>query len=536
MMKTSRRNLLLASLGAAQLALLGRFGVRSALAGPTPKGPTKLLCIWLDGGCNWEHIFTPLTGAGIDKFIRPPEGGNHPFGYSKGQVRNFDGTAADLTDPGTTRKLRGPVFWNDANPADTTGDNPLSGGAQTYRPWGYSWIDPKYKLHERTCVLVGADQGTASHASGIVASMCGIAGSSFRAPSVQAVVANYMSSFFPDRPVPNACLGGTLPAAVTLPARVTPYSLTSLAMVETTISDRRDSAWAGLRERTMVDAVGFDGKATGGTVPLTINDARILEAIRSRKGHSTSGTDAMYQQLYETTVGVSKTIARDVLTQLDKTKGFEFLDADPLYSGGALSTACIGSADICGGVRSGGSYDFALRLLKSDLVTSLTLRATSIANTGFDVHFAGGATSQTSHLRIALEAIGQMLNEMSLTPASSGNGTLLDETLVYIYSDFGRTFAHSGQDGTDHHPATCGILVGGNVKGNQMLGGYDESAEGSPLGAPVAMIEGLTWKVTRPPKSQDIAATVIRAFGLVPDKDFTISGGYGEYEGAIQPG
>ncbi len=106
-MKTSRRALLLASLGAAQLALLGRFGAREAIAGPTPTGPTKLLCIRLDGGCNWEHIFTPLTASGIDKFIRPPEGGNHPFGYSKGQVRNFDGSAADLADPGTTRKLRG---------------------------------------------------------------------------------------------------------------------------------------------------------------------------------------------------------------------------------------------------------------------------------------------------------------------------------------------------------------------------------------------------------------------------------------------
>ena len=42
--------------------------------------------------------------SGIDKFIRPPEGGNHPFGYSKGQVRNFDGTPSDLMDPGPTRK------------------------------------------------------------------------------------------------------------------------------------------------------------------------------------------------------------------------------------------------------------------------------------------------------------------------------------------------------------------------------------------------------------------------------------------------
>jgi len=532
-MKTSRRKLLLAGLGAAQLALLGRFATRSASAGPLPNGPTKLLCIWLDGGCNWEHFFTPLTGAGIDKFIQPPGGGLHPFGYSKEQVRNFDGTTADLGSPNPVRKLRGPVSWNDANPADATGQNPLSGNTQNYRPWGYSWVDPKFKLYERACLLVGADQGTASHASGIIASMSGVAGSSFRAPSVQAVVANYMAAFFPDRPVPNATLGGTLPSALGLPSLATPYSLTSLALVESTISDRRDGAWDGLRTRTPTEIPGFDGAAMNGTVPLSITDKAILEAIRERKGLSTAGTDKLYEQLYDTYVGLSKTVARDVLSVLEKTKGFEVLPMDPMYSSGPFQTACIGSADICGPVLAGGSFDFALRLLKSDLVTSLTLRATSIANTGFDVHFSGGARAQTSHLRIALEAIGQLLNEMQSTPAPSGQGTLLDETLVYIYSDFGRTFARSPEDGTDHHPATCGLLVGGSIKGNQMLGGYDESAQGSPLGAPVGILEESGEKVTRPPTSQDIAATVIRAFGLQPGKDFFIPGGYGEFEGAI---
>jgi len=324
-----------------------------------------------------------------------------------------------------------------------------------------------------------------------------------------------------------------LPSALGLPSLATPYSLSSLTLVESTISDRRNSAWDGLRDRTIVDTPSFDGTSPGQTLPLTVTDVALLDAIRSRRGISTKGTDDLYRQLYETYAGISKTIARDVLTQLEATKGFEVLSMDPLYSGGPFNRGCIGSADLCASVLSGGPYDSALRLLKSDLVTSLTLRTTSIANTGFDGHFSGGARAQTSHLRIAFEAIGQMLNEMSVTPAKSGSGTLLDETLVYIYSDFGRTFARSGEDGTDHHPATCGLLVGGGIKGNQMLGGYDESATGSPLGAPVNIIEESGTKVMRPPTSQDIAATVIRAFGLQPGKDFFIPGGYGEFEGAL---
>lgn len=537
-MKLSRRNVLLASLGLTQVALLDRMNLRSALAGPSPQGgPTKLVTIWLAGGCGWEHLFTPMSGAGIDKFIVAPDGGNHPFGYDRSMVRNFDGTMADLGGTSPTRKLRGPVFWDDANPGDTTGANPLSGGTQVYRPWGYSWVDPKFKLYDRACLLVGANQGTAAHESGQVASFCGVAGTNFRSPAIAAYVASYMSAFFPDRPIPNAHVGpGPSPIALTLPSTFSPYALDSMTMLESTISDRRDSAWKGLRARTQVPAVNFDGTPGTGTMPLTALDEAVLKAIRAKRGHSTSGTDALYQSLYDTNVTVSKTIARDVLSVLAATKGFEIMPKDPLYGTGPLSTACIGSADTCGDVRSMAPYDFVLQLLKSDLVTSVSMRATSIVNTSFDMHSSGGARSQTSHLRIALEGIGQFLNEMALTKAPSGKGSLLDETLVYVCSDFGRTFARSGGSGLDHHPATCAILVGGNVRGNQMLGGYDETAPvgTSPLGVAVPIVEETGSKSTRTPNSQDVAATVLRAFGMQPGKDFFIPGGYGVFDGALQ--
>ncbi|MCA9617917.1 MAG: DUF1501 domain-containing protein [Myxococcales bacterium] len=529
-MRPTRRQMILGALGAAAIPMLRPGSSRPARAAGTP--PTKLLAIWLDGGVNWEHIFTPLSSAGIAQHILPPEGGNHPFGYSAEMVKNFDGSDPDLDAP--TRKLRGPIGWNPADPADTSGSNALSGGSQIYRPWGYSWANPAYAIYDRACLLVGADQGTASHASGIVASMCGVAGSTFRAPSVQAVVAHHLASQFPDRPIPNAVLGGTRPSAAGLPALANPYSLTSLALVESTISDRRDGAWNGLRTRLDTEVTDFDGELLEETWPLTTTDRGLIPALRSLGGTSTSGTDQLLRQAYDTYGGLSRTIASDVLGKLEGTVGFEHITQDPLYSDPAFSTACIGYADTCGPLGSCGPYDFALRLLKSDLVTSLTLRATSIANFSFDVHFSGGARAQTSHLRIALEAIGQLLIEMSLTPASSGAGSLLDETLVYIYSDFGRTFARSPEDGTDHHPATCALLVGGNVVGNQMLGGYDESMSGSPLGAPVAIVEESGETTTRPPTSQDIAATVIRSFGLVPGDDFFIPGGYGEYAGALE--
>ncbi|GMU05300.1 DUF1501 domain-containing protein [Corallococcus caeni] len=529
-MKLSRRKLFELALGATQLGLMARFGLSTASAAPVPGRPTKLLGIWLDGGLHWESFFSPLSRAGVTRFIPPAQGGVIPVGYLPGQVENFDRSPVDLDAPGPVRKLRGPIYWNWADPADARGANPLANNQQLFRPWGYAWADPTYKLYEKAALLVGADQNTAAHASGIVASMCGVAGASFRAPAVQAVIANAMARHFPDRPIPNVSLGGELPNALGLPALANPTVLRSASSVEPTLSDKRGSAWNGLRARNDIPDVGFDGSALPGTVPATAVDAALMKALRAERGVSTSGTDAMIEQLYDTYKGASRTIRRDILSVLATTPTWEKLKADARYP--VDWTACIGYADACGTGLSMGSYDFALQLLKSDLVTSVNLRATSFNNNSFDTHSANGVQMHTNHLRIALEMVGRMCIEMSLTPSKTDPArSLLDETLVYVYSDFGRTFP---KQGSDHHPATCALLVGGGIQGNQMLGGYDETMNGSPMGTPVTLVEEDGSRVSRAPRSQDVAATVMRAFGLEPGRDFFIPGGYGVFDGVVK--
>ena len=531
MMKLSRRRLLGTALGMGQLALLERSGLLSsspARAAVDSALPSRLLTIWIDGGCHWETMFTALTSAGISKYIPAPAGGLIPFGYTAAQVSNFDRTSFDPNEAGPVRKLRGPVYWNWDDPQARTGVVPGSDGQQQFRPYGYAWADPAYKLYDKTCVLVGADQGTASHVSGRIASMSGVAGATFRSPAVQAVVANAMRARFPDRPLLNVHLGGTAPTALGLPSAASPTTMTGLSSVEPTLSDRREGAWKGLRARTASANIGFDGSTGEGSIARTIVDENLAKSMRAMRGRSNTGSDALLEQLYDSYKDHSALITRDVMTSLSQTRGFEHL------SGGIYDepTACIGSADACGPFLSTGPWDFALQLLKSDLVTSVNLRATSIGNASFDTHAQNGPQVHTNHLHIAFESIGRMLLEMDLTPAGNGK-TLLDDTLVYIYSDFGRTFPLFG---SDHHPATCAVLVGGGVRGNQMIGGYDESINGTPLGSAVDLINEDGARETRMPKSQDVAATVMRAFGLEPGRDFFLPGGYGVFDGALNVG
>ena len=526
-MKMTRRRLFELALGAGQLALLSRFGLTGASASGRAGSPTKLLGIWLDGGCHWETFFCPLSRAGIERYIPAPTGGLRPWGYLPEQVKRFDGTTPDLEDRSPVKKIQGPIFWDWDNPSDARGVNPASGGAQNYRPWGYAWADPTYKLYERACVLIGADQGTAAHTSGIIASMCGVAGSNFRAPSIQATVAAAMASRFPDRPIPNVTLGGISTEALGLPAISRPTRLTRMDAISPTLSQRRDSAWKGLRQRQPIEGLAFDGSPDPELVQASTVDAMLLESMRQERGRSSQGTDDLIEQLYETYKKTSNAIARDVLTILERTPAWEHLQQDPRYP--LNTTACIGSADSCGPLSSVGPYDFALQLLKSDLVTSVNLRATSFNNYSFDSHSSDGVQIHTNHLRIAMEGIARMCIEMSLTPSPSAPGkSLLDETLVYIYSDFGRTFP---KQGSDHHPATCAILVGGGVQGDQMIGGYDETMRGSPMGVPVSITEETGDQSMRTPNAQDVAATVLHAFGLQGGRDFFIPGGFGHFNG-----
>lgn len=527
MASLTRRRLLQAALGATQVGLLAQFGYGRKAHAATLKA-NKLLTIWIGGGCHFESFFAPFTSAGISKFMVAPAGGLIPHGYVPGQVENFDRTPVDLNQPGPKRKIRGPIYWNWAMPSDAMGVVPGSGGAQNFRPYGYAWADPAYKIYEKIAVLVGADQNTAAHTSGIVASMCGVAGATFRAPAIQAVVANALAPMFPNRPLANVSLGGLVTTSLDLPSVAAPVRIGSPASIEPTLSDKWDSSWLGLRTRTMEPDVKFDGSAGMGTVPVTRVDAALLKATRALKGKSSSGSDALLEQLYDTYKGTSRTLARDVVSVINATKGFDKLKANPAYP--INWTSCIGYADACGGSASMGPYDLALQLLKSNLVTSVSMNGSSFNNVQFDTHMMNGPQYGANHLRIAFEQVARMLIEMSLTPGEAAGKTLLDETIVYVYSDFGRTFP---KQGSDHHPATCAILAGGSIIGNQMVGGYDETMNGSPLGVPVPIVEEGGQKETRMPRSQDVAATVIGAFGLEPGKDFFIPGGYGLFDGVI---
>ena len=88
---------------------------------------------------------------------------------------------------------------------------------------------------------------------------------------------------------------------------------------------------------------------------------------------------------------------------------------------------------------------------------------------------------------------------------------LLDQTLVVVMGEFGRTPKLNTQAGRDHWPRVFSVmLAGGGVPGGQVIGSSDDMGE-SPASRPVT--------------PADLAATIYRLLGIDPEMTLYTSDG-----------
>lgn len=534
-MKTStRRAFLAASLGLTQVALLESFGLsllgsRRAHAAPTG-GPTRFLTIYVPGGWMPIYMWNPLAAADTTRLLPAARVANNEdrVFYDASEVTNLDGTG-DQDAGAAIQRLRVPRTWNDAELAKAAAgqaSNPVapkvSGGVPSMTN-GYSWL--AHKLHENVSVVHGVDQGTAAHDSGRISAMCGAAGSIYRAPGMQTLVANELSQRFPDRPLPCVVVGDApVPDSLTLPSVAAPTVLGGLSGLDYTLSRNKDAAWNGLREVQPTAQLDYRGAPLGLTVPTNPMDEYAMRRTRALAGKSNAATDAFLERLHDRTRNVSELLSRDVQAALLKTVGVEH-GGNPYWTGNpAWSTFGItGSgrhAD--GGGTWNDSFDLALRLLKADVTSSVVLNCKGIGGAFLDTHAA--EESQFDLTRGVMEVIGRLLGEMKLTPAPGGGGkSLLDDTLVVMVSEFARTWPSSN---SDHWPITSVAFAGGGVAANRMVGNYLN--DGSALGANLKLISESGAEDVRAPRSGDVVHTAMKIMGV---QQFAVPGGSGEIVG-----
>src|SRR5215510_6905384 len=101
--------------------------------------------------------------------------------------------------------------------------------------------------------------------------------------------------------------------------------------------------------------------------------------------------------------------------------------------------------------------------------------------------------------------LGNLIADLASMPGSQG-GTKLDETLIVVKGEFGRTVGNiTGQQGRDHYFVHSALVAGGGVQGGRVLGKTTPDA---------AYVDDPGWSQQRPVYAEDIAATIYSALGI----------------------
>jgi hypothetical protein len=151
----------------------------------------------------------------------------------------------------------------------------------------------------------------------------------------------------------------------------------------------------------------------------------------------------------------------------------------------------------------GNSCLVARNLITADLGT----RYFQINLGGWDNHsniYAnnGGIYNPSRQLDLGL---GNLITDLANTPAAN-NRTRLDETLIVVKGEFGRTVGNlNNQNGRDHYGVHSTLFAGGGVIGGRAIGGT------TPDGA---FVDRPGWSQERPVSPEDIAATMYSALGI----------------------
>lgn len=103
-------------------------------------------------------------------------------------------------------------------------------------------------------------------------------------------------------------------------------------------------------------------------------------------------------------------------------------------------------------------------------------------------------------------AFGALLTDLSSMPGSQSGKTLLDETLVVVVAEFGRTVgALNNQQGRDHNLRMTTVWAGGGVRGGRPIGVTDATGN---------QVSDYGWSQNRDIRPEDVTSTIYSALGI----------------------
>jgi hypothetical protein len=155
------------------------------------------------------------------------------------------------------------------------------------------------------------------------------------------------------------------------------------------------------------------------------------------------------------------------------------------------------------------SFGNALVIARNLVAAGRGARFVQVTLNGWDHHsdIYNRAAAQSLYAQCGQfdPAFGALLSDLATMPGSGGK-SLLDETLVVVLGEFGRTLgALNQQGGRDHYLRNSIVFAGGGVKGGTIVGRTDERGD-------KAVEYG--WSANRDVRPEDVTATMYSALGI----------------------
>lgn len=92
-----------------------------------------------------------------------------------------------------------------------------------------------------------------------------------------------------------------------------------------------------------------------------------------------------------------------------------------------------------------------------------------IANS-LDTHFSNWQTEHGERLKEGFDAVAKLVEDLAASPYKDTTDSWLDHTVIIGFSEFSRTPLLNANGGRDHWLMNACFLLGGNIKGGQVIG------------------------------------------------------------------
>jgi len=170
-------------------------------------------------------------------------------------------------------------------------------------------------------------------------------------------------------------------------------------------------------------------------------------------------------------------------------------------------------ADFFRNIGGGRTFADQARVAAEAIAIGLSRTAFIEADVSFDTH-----TGNTDQIGLYEETFAGLLTLMDLletTPSFQG-GNLVDDTVVLVLSEMGRTPVLNSDSGKDHWPFTSCVVTGPGVKGHQVVGATSETLVSEAVDHDTGRISASG----APLQSESVLAGIAELFGVSPDAYF----------------